>query len=455
MAENKNLTIWLSEHEEEMKEDIRRLVRIPSVSVLGEEAAPYGEACKQVLQEMESIGAKYGFQTENHENRCVSISFGSGAVEIGIWGHLDVVPAGGEWIYPPFEGRQAGDFLVGRGTQDNKGPAVAVLYALRYLKESGYAPGVRYRQILGSSEECGMEDAEYYLKHYPTPAYSFVSDCSFPVCHGEKGICTLVLRTFDVPREIQDIQGGTASNAVPERAEAVLYGKRITGRGLAGHAAFPEGTQNAIGVLCRRLLEEKQIAGGKAAVEFPAEIGRDGYGTAAGIHCSDELSGKLTCNLGKITKKTTKGVPFWELELDIRYPVTACWEEIYEKLQQYAGRFGYEIFNVNHSTPSYVPETSDFVRILTESFRQVLPEADSRPYIMGGGTYARKIPGAVGFGPGLKQDFAELKLPEGHGNCHSADEAQSVTALRTAVQIYAAAFQKLDTFYKNNHGEER
>ena len=67
-----------------------------------------------------------------------------------------------------------------------------------------------------------------------------------------------------------------------------------------------------------------------------------------------------------------------------------------------------------------------------------------KPYVMGGGTYARKIPNAVGFGPGLEFDRKETGLPMGHGNCHSADEVQSVSNLKTAVKIYVKALQKLD-----------
>jgi len=59
----------------------------------------------------------------------------AGNVEIGIWNHLDVVPEGKEWIYPPYTCTEKDGFLIGRGIQDNKGPAVAVLYAMKYCSE--------------------------------------------------------------------------------------------------------------------------------------------------------------------------------------------------------------------------------------------------------------------------------------------------------------------------------
>src|SRR5699024_971824 len=99
------------------------------------EEAPYGAACKAVLEEMRQIGREKGFNTENHGNRLVSFLYGVGDREIGIWGHLDVVPEGDGWKYPPFDCTRVRGFLIGRSTQDNKGPAIAVLYAMAFLKE--------------------------------------------------------------------------------------------------------------------------------------------------------------------------------------------------------------------------------------------------------------------------------------------------------------------------------
>ena len=93
---------WIQKHEEEMLEDIRALVEIPSISEKGDEENPYGIYCTKVLKKMEEICTNWGFSIKNYENRCVETSFGSGEKKIGIWGHLDVVPAGEDWIYPPF-----------------------------------------------------------------------------------------------------------------------------------------------------------------------------------------------------------------------------------------------------------------------------------------------------------------------------------------------------------------
>lgn len=76
---------------------------------------------------------------------------GKGNVEIGIWNHLDVVPEGKGWIYPPYTCTEKDGYLIGRGVQDNKGPAVAVLYAMKYCREKEILNNIKVRQILGMS----------------------------------------------------------------------------------------------------------------------------------------------------------------------------------------------------------------------------------------------------------------------------------------------------------------
>ena len=105
--------------------------------------------------------------------QCAVIRYGNGTKKIGIWGHLDVVPEGTGWLYPPFSCTRKGDFLIGRGVQDNKGPAIAFLYAMRYLKEKGMVPCVTFLQILGCREEVDMEGCFFIFKRKPGPGSLF------------------------------------------------------------------------------------------------------------------------------------------------------------------------------------------------------------------------------------------------------------------------------------------
>ena len=251
---------WISRQEDQMREDIAALIRIPSIADQQEAipGAPYGKKCREALEQMRAFGLREQMETEDIDGHCLTIATGKGNVEIGIWNHLDVVPEGKGWIYPPYTCTEKDGYLIGRGVQDNKGPAVAVLYAMKYCREKEILNNIKVRQILGCQEESGMTDVEYYLKYKKAPEYSFVADCGFPVCCGEKGHCIVLMETVSAVEGILEFDGGTAPNSVPSFAHAVAENKigqksEETAVGISGHAAFPDGTQNAIGILCGKL----------------------------------------------------------------------------------------------------------------------------------------------------------------------------------------------------------
>ncbi|MDO4298737.1 MAG: M20/M25/M40 family metallo-hydrolase [Lachnospiraceae bacterium] len=500
-----NLKEWLEERENGLIRDIAALVEIESVAedkpVARENGkrtaapAPYGDGCRRALEQMIVLAEQKGLKTEDHEGHCVSISSGNGGTEIGIWNHLDVVPAGEGWLYPPFACTQKNGYLIGRGVQDNKGPAIAVLYAIWYCNEKNLLKHIRVRQILGCQEECGMQDIAWYLQNRRPPEYSFVADCGFPVCCGEKGGCRITFETEKETGQLWQIQGGTVCNSVPSSASAKLLsgGKWITleAEGVGGHAAFPEGTVNAVHVLCRKIWEhmfpdeagtaaqEKEepesvepVADGqlkwsepemKAAessgyterdrlyrtLRFLEEVSADGYGEKAGIACEDEISGKLTCNAGVVSMQEDR----IRLELDIRYPVTKKTEDFLPGLQKKAEEAGFCMQEFRDSPPYYIDRKHPFVQVLMDAWSEVTGQS-GEPFVMGGGTYARHIPNTVAFGPGTERDFSIPGLPAGHGNCHCADEAESIENLKQAVYIYINALMKIDKWIGGKNHEE-
>lgn len=60
---------------------------------------------------------------------------GEGEETLGILAHVDVVPVGEGWTYPPFSGTIADGKIFGRGTLDDKGPAMMCLYCMKALKD--------------------------------------------------------------------------------------------------------------------------------------------------------------------------------------------------------------------------------------------------------------------------------------------------------------------------------
>lgn len=191
---------------------------------------PFGSACAAVLDAALALGEKYGFATENHAYYCGSILYGDAEKELGIVTHLDVVPASKEgWTGDPFTLLRDGDLLIGRGTEDDKGPFIASLYTLRFLKETRRALPFAVRLILGCDEESGCTDLAHYLSVRSAPFFAFTPDSEYPVCIGEKG-----MYGFDlvVPCDAgTEITGGSAPNAVP--ASRTRRPARLRGPGRA------------------------------------------------------------------------------------------------------------------------------------------------------------------------------------------------------------------------------
>lgn len=445
----KEIKHWIESHGDEMVVDIQKLIEYKSISKKSESPFYFGEECGKVLDEILELGTKYGFSVHNCEYRCGTITYGKGEHNIGIWNHLDVVSEGEDedWIYPPYKCIRKGDFLFARGVQDNKGPAIASLYAMRCIKDLNIPIKSSISQIVGCDEENQMEDIEYYKNHYPLPDFSFVADCSFPVCYGEKGICEVLLTT-ELSDTVIEIKGGTYSNIVPDKASIRFGDQTIETKGISGHVAFPEGTHNAIGVLFEtiyqnELLDEKD----RKKFAFLKEISTTNYGEALDIKCQDEISGELTC-VASIIKLIDNQL---ELHLNIRYPIFSDIKNILENIHQKSSNNGFKMKVLRNSMPSYFDKESPYVKTLMEAYNFVIKDK-LQPYTMGGGSYARKIPNGVGFGPGLAIDTTSLGLSKGHGSCHSPNEVQSISNLYKAIEIYVLALIGLDKeLNKNNN----
>ena len=434
-----SLSDWLAAHQEEMLSDIAGLVAIPTIVNEGEAGYPYGHALKEAILYMGKLAEKYGFTWHNHDWHCVSIQYGEGDKQLGIWGHLDVVPLGDDWIYPPFDCTRVHNFLIGRGVQDNKAPCIASLYVLRYLKDHKLHPDFQIRLIYGCQEETGMQDVAEYLKREMAPDFSLVPDCGFPVCFGEKGILEVTLTSEPLSSGIASLSGGQAANMIPSEGYAEIYGKTYHTKGIAGHSAYPEGTVNAFCSLGKKLealseLTDKE----KMAFQFLALAAQDGYGRGLCIDRTDEISGDMTCSPTLLSLESGR----MKLTMNIRYPITSDGQKILQDLGKKAAAYGLSIENAHDNKPNYVDPMSPWVQFLAQACAEATGSYQP-PYIMSGGTYARKLPNAVGFGVGLPRDISVLGLPEGHGEYHQPDESQCTDNLWEAWRIYTYTICKL------------
>lgn len=445
----------------EYEKDLGSLIEIESVGTLPEGEYVFGKGSAAAIDKMLEIGKGYGFKTENHDYYCASLIHGDSQEELGMVAHLDVVPAGDGWSYPPYKLTVENGLLIGRGTEDDKGPAVAALYAMRFIKDSGIKLPFSVRLLLGGDEERGMNDLPHFLKTHKAPFFSFTPDSEFPVCCGEKGIGKINVGFESCLDKIESISGGTVTNAVAGKAAAVVKnvaegslpsaegvdvsyadGKAtVTAMGKTAHAATPEEGLSAIERLARYLLDSLDLNGKeKTMLCFLAEHCGNYKGEKLGIADSDELMGYLTCIGGLLKTEEGKVIQ----NFNVRYPRKGSWDGIIAAVEKSAAAFGGEILSHTHSDGySFSPEKAE-IQALTGAYEAVTGEKGA-PYTMGGGTYARSFPNTVAFGCTIKKHRG--LLGEGRGAAHDRDEYLSVAEFESAVKIFALSIVKIAENY--------
>ena len=178
---------YFEKEKENMLKDLASLIEIPSVSGEKENDAPFGKEPKRALMKMFEIAERDGFKTNNVDNYAGEIDLNDNETTLAILGHLDVVPEGDGWTLDPYKMVERDGKVYGRGTSDDKGPVIAAFYALKAVREMGIELKNNVRLIVGTSEETGSGDIEYYVTKRKMPPMVFTPDSSFPVTNVERG----------------------------------------------------------------------------------------------------------------------------------------------------------------------------------------------------------------------------------------------------------------------------
>ncbi len=469
MQYQQEISSYIDAHTQEMIEDIFALCRINSERMPAEEGKPYGDGPAEALAEALRIAASYGFAVKNYDNYVGTVDLGGGERQLDILAHLDVVPAGEGWqVTQPFSPVLKEGKLFGRGTADDKGPAVAALYALRCVKELGLPLKKSVRLILGCDEECGSSDIEHYYGIEKEAPMTFSPDADFPVTNIEKG---RLPGTFDaefaaseaLPR-LNSMEAGVKVNVVPGKAYAVVEGLdkaemektagevraetgiafllepvsadgkavKITAVGENAHAASPQTGNNALTGLLTYLLR-LPLAPCPQLTALKNLLGLmphgDVNGRAMGIALSDEISGELTLafTMLKVTGSRLEGM------FDSRCPVCATNENMLNVAKANMAAAGITLRNDSFTPPHHVDGNSHFVRTLLrvyEAYTGLKGECQS----MGGGTYVHDLENGVAFG---------AAMPGADTRMHGADERAELSDLVTSAKIFAQAIMEL------------
>lgn len=373
----------------EMIEALQKLVSFQSIAKEEGPEYPYGKEVCGAKEYVLELAKSFGMRAEDVPGKYAYIEIGEGPRLIGILSHLDVVPAGDGWTQDPFGGEIVDGKIYGRGTTDDKGPTIAVLYAMKALKEKTTLPA-RIRLILGQTEENGeWRDIEAYTDAEEIPECGFTPDGDFPAIQNELG--AMVFQVQMPQSGFLQGEGGTAPNMVPARARVKTEFGTYEASGKACHGCAPWLGLNGISELMEKVHQAEPE--NRFLRMYADLIGKTIYGEKLGIAAEDE-SGKLTLNVGLFEVRDETAT----LMVDIRYPAKKNPDEISESLVRQFSSYGASCECVYHVRPLYMPSDSPVLGALLSAYREVTGD-DSRPISIGGGTYAKAMPNMVAFGP--------------------------------------------------------
>lgn len=464
---NAELDKWIDSHRDEYIRDVTAVCKIRSVSSTPVGDKPFGEGCYEMLMTAFQLAESYGFRTKNYDNYCGSAIYGDNpnGDSIGIIGHMDIVPEGTGWTHDPFDPyvSEDGKYIFGRGTADNKAPALVGLYAMRFLKEHDIHLTNDVMMVFGLSEETGMQDMPAFLEREKAPKWSLVPDAKYPLGHAEKGFVRSKFASYEVGDELIDIYGGDVVNSVPDKAYAVVSGctveevraklagmeniaveadpkgVRFLAKGTSSHCARPYGAINANDVLVKALLRSEAVHGKtRDALAFISTLTEDYDGVPLGIQCEDDISGKLTCVFSWIRKEGKKIL----IQPDIRYPVKADQKFLMETTPKALVAAGFEVLRLENSPAFYFPLEHPVVQKLIEVPREVLGMPNIPPLVLDGGTYARKLPNAVSFGVTVPDRVRLFGFEK--GGAHQADEYGDIPNLMKGIKIFVRTLIEID-----------
>jgi acetylornithine deacetylase/succinyl-diaminopimelate desuccinylase-like protein len=214
-------------------DDLKALLRIPSVSTLPEHATDCRKAAKSLLADLKRIGMEHAqlIETEGHPLVYADWLHAAGKPTVLIYGHYDVQPPDplDEWLTPPFEPTERNGNLYARGAVDDKGQVVAQVKALESLMAVNHALPLNVRVLFEGEEEVGGEGIENYVASKPAALkadFALVCDSELfapglpTLCVGLRG---MIYTEIEVRGAKTDLHSGMYGGAAPNPFFALAH----------------------------------------------------------------------------------------------------------------------------------------------------------------------------------------------------------------------------------------
>ncbi len=460
-----------SKVQKQLLDDLKTLIAVKSVrdDSNSNKDAPLGPGPRDGLYKFSELAGRDKFQFKILKNVVGYLEYAPKNADdkyVAIIAHVDVMPAGDGWETDPFTAVERFDKIFGRGTADDKGPALAGYYGLKIVRDLALPLKHKVRFILGTDEENDWTGVNYYFKNQPKPLLGFSPDADFPIINGEKGLAQYELHFTGCNNgslKLLNFQSGYRTNMVPGKATAVVQGNElndlidkfkkylsdkallsgtvslekdrliITLNGKQAHGAWPEQGENAGTYLAKFL---KDFSFSDNAESFLTYLGtiahQDPKGEGLGIASSDHVMGNLSMNVG-IMHFSDQEDSF--INFNIRFPKSTNNNQILKGLNFSKPKAIKEKY-VNKGfvqEPHYVSPDDPLVKTLLDIYQKQTGET-AYDKVIGGGTFGRLMKRGVGYG---------ALFPDAEATMHQANENFRIADLARATSIYAQAIYEI------------
>jgi len=390
------LTRYLEDHRDAFLENLKAVLRIPSVSAQPAHAADTLRCARHIATHLEAIGMPRVevVETDGHPVVYAEWLGAPGRPTALVYGHYDVQPPDPLelWNTPPFEPTLRDGKLFARGAVDDKGQVYMHLNAIEaHLKVNGKLP-INLKLVIEGEEECGSENLEKFLRSRRSELDADVIVVSDTAMLGpDQPTLTYALRgilytQIEVTGPSHDLHSGHFGGAVqnPANALCAIVAALKDGDGRVTVPGFYERVRK-VDPKEREMLRAAPFdeRGYLAESGAPEPFGETGYSTLERISMRPTLdvNGMWSGYIGEGSKTVLPS--FAAAKVSMRLVPDQDPHELFPKFEAYVKRIAppgvtVVVKNLHGGTP-FVTSPDD---PMLESARRALSRAWSKPVAM-------------------------------------------------------------------------
>ena len=228
---NSDIERYVASAQPEFEAKLREWVEIPTISAEPDHKPDIERGAAAAVQYLSSLGAQ-AERVETPGNPVVVGKFitGKDRPTVTIYNHLDVQPANEpQWLRAPFVFHKDGNRYIGRGSTDDKGPALTALFGARYAVQQGTPVNIQF--IWELEEEIGSPNFEHFMKNKVKDLATdsvVVSDTIWiargrpAVAYGLRGLAPMRLILETGTKDVHSgVTGGAARNPITEMCQLI------------------------------------------------------------------------------------------------------------------------------------------------------------------------------------------------------------------------------------------